>query len=662
MANKMILERLELINFKGVKSFVLETNNGNTKVYGDNATGKTTLFDGFIWLLFDKDSQNKKEFSLKTLENGKEVHYLDHEVNGTFWIDGKRVTLRKVYSEKWTKKRGSATSEFSGHTTEYYIDDIPSKKKDYMDFIDSITKEEIFKLLTSPSYFNEQVKKLDRRKTLVEVAGDLTEEEIIKSNPALEKVPAILQGKTVEEHKTKITVKQKNINDELKVIPVRIGEVQRGLPDLNGLNKQQLENDVEEINQTIDEKMTMINSIRNGKSVTDKQMKIQEIDMQLIDIQRNHDMNSKDSLYKLKALLQEEQSNVSIIQSKIDSLKISKKYNDDSIKKLSQEVISLRTHWNEINDELFEHNDKCECPTCGQALPQEQVDEARNKALSSFNLNKATKLEEITVKGQQLNKRIEMLTKENESLEAQYQKLNSQIEEKQAAIQTLQEQISLNENSLTDILDDPEYVSKLKEKQVIQQEMKDIQEMAEENIQSIQGEIVELKAKREAVQADIGKFAAAVQSQKRIDELMEQEKELAAEYERLEEELYLTEEYIKTKVNLLEEKINSRFKYARFNLFKTNINGGLEEICETTFNGVPYSSGLNNAAKINVGLDIINTLSEHYGFSAPIFIDNSEAVTKLIDTEAQTISLVVSEADKTLRVVTSNESSYQEVI
>jgi predicted nuclease with TOPRIM domain len=662
VANKMILERLELINFKGVKSFVLETNNGNTKVYGDNATGKTTLFDAFIWLLFDKDSQNKKEFSLKTLEDGKEVHYLDHEVNGSFWIDGKRVTLRKVYSEKWTKKRGSATSEFGGHTTEYYIDDIPSKKKEYVDFIDSITKEEVFKLLTSPSYFNEQVKKLDRRKTLVEVAGDLTEEEIISSNPALENVPAILQGKTVEEHKAKIAVKQKKINDELKIIPVRIGEVQRGLPDLNGLNKLQLENDVELINQNIDEKMTLINSIRNGKSVTDKQMKIQEIDMQLIDIQRNHDMNSKDSLYKLKARLQEEQSNVSIIQSKIDSLRISKKYNDDSINKLTQEVLSLRGHWNEINDQLFEHNDKCECPTCGQALPQEQVDEARNKALASFNLNKATKLEEITAKGQQLNKRIEGLAKENEALEIQYQKLNSQIEEKQATIGNLQEQINLNENSLTDILDNPEYVAKLKEKQAIQQEMKDIQEMAEENIQSIQVEIVELKAKREAVQADIGKFASVIQSQKRIDELMEQEKELATEYERLEEELYLTEEYIKTKINLLEEKINGRFKYARFNLFKTNINGGLEEICETTFNGVPYSSGLNNAAKINVGLDIINTLSEHYGFSAPIFIDNSEAVTKLIETEAQTISLVVSETDKALRVLASNESSYQEVI
>ena len=118
----------------------------------------------------------------------------------------------------------------------------------------------------------------------------------------------------------------------------------------------------------------------------------------------------------------------------------------------------------------------------------------------------------------------------------------------------------------------------------------------------------------------------------------------------MEQELYLTEEFIRTKVNLLEEKINGMFQYARFNLFKTNINGGLEEICETTYKGVGYSAGLNNAARINVGLDIINTLSKHYGILAPIFIDNAEAVTKLIPTDSQTISLIVSEPDKELRV------------
>src|SRR5699024_10042463 len=108
------------------------------------------------------------------------------------------------------------------------------------------------------------------------------------------------------------------------------------------------------------------------------------------------------------------------------------------------------------------------------------------------------------------------------------------------------------------------------------------------------------------VQNEISKFRMIRQQEERVRELEEEEKRISSEFERLEEKLFLVEEFIRTKVNMLEEKINSKFKYARFKLFKNNINGGLEEICETTYNGVTYSSGLNNAARINVGIDIIN--------------------------------------------------------
>ncbi|WP_152550083.1 hypothetical protein [Geomicrobium sp. JCM 19039] len=101
---------------------------------------------------------------------------------------------------------------------------------------------------------------------------------------------------------------------------------------------------------------------------------------------------------------------------------------------------------------------------------------------------------------------------------------------------------------------------------------------------------------------------------------------------------------------MLEDRINSKFEHASFKLREDLLNGGFTEICQTLYKGVPYEHGLNNAARINVGLDIIRTLSRHYGLSAPIFIDNSEAVTQLMDVDAQLIALVVSEPDKQLRV------------
>ncbi len=634
-----------------MKEFTLDARGENVRVFGDNATGKTTLFDAFIWLLFDKDSQNKKDFSIKTLDgSGKEIHGLEHEVEGTFLLNGKQLTLRKVYSEKWTKKRGSAQAEFTGHTTDYFIDGVPVKKKEYTDKVDSIVQEDIFKLLTSPSFFNEQLKWQERRKILLEICGDITDEEVIASEKSLAALPSILQGRTIENHRKVIAARRAEINKELEKIPVRIDEIQLNMPQLDGLDKAVLETEISRSNSEIDEKMTLISNIRNGNTISAKQKEIQEIEIELLNIKQQHEAGSKDELYKLKARIQEEESNLSILNSKLESLKNQKRFNDQNIQSIENRLEELRQEWHEINQQEFVHNDQCECPTCGQTLPEEKVTAAREKALAQFNLTKSKKLEDIQAKGKQGKEQKEQFISENEKLANEYEKLSNQIKEKQDLLNKLNNQLQIVESTIVDVTENPQYVGKLQEKQRLQKEIEELRISANEAIQSIQLEIADLKTKRDQLQADLGKFAVVAQSEKRIEELTLQERELAAEFEKLEQELFLTEEFIRTKVNLLEKKINSRFKYARFKLFETQINGGLSEVCETLYNGVPYSSGLNNAARINVGLDIINTLSEHYGFKAPIFVDNAEAVTKLIDVDSQVISLVVSEKDKQLRI------------
>lgn len=653
MSKQLSLLKLSLKNFKGVKSFVLDVQGRNARVFGDNETGKTTNFDAFIFLLFDKDSQNKKDFSIKTLDKtGKELHGLEHEVEGVFLLDGKQLTLRKVYAEKWTKKRGSATAEFTGHTTDYFIDGVPVKKKEYEEKVNSIVKEDVFKLLTSPAYFNERLHWNDRRKILLEICGDITDADVIASDSKLAKLPEILGDRSIDDHRKVIAARRSEINKELDKIPVRIDEILRNKPDVNGLDKQVLEAEIGALNSEIDDKMTQINSIKNGKAISDKQKAIQEIEIELLQIKRDHDSDSKDKVYQLRAKLQEEQSNVSILTSKLENVKNSKRHNDVNIKNIENNLVQLRTDWKEINSLEFAHVDACECPACGQALPEEQLSAARDKALAQFNLSKSKKLEEINLKGKQGAERKQEIIQENERLTTEYEKLNDQISQKKDALSKLNTQLQLLEGSIIDITENAQYAYKLQEKQSIEAEIKQIKEMADQSINDVQIEIFELKQKRDQLQGDVGKFALLDQSNKRINELQMQERELAAEFEKLEQELYLTEEFIRAKVNLLEDKINSKFKYARFKLFEQQINGGLTETCVTTYNGVPYDSGLNNAARINVGLDIINTLSEHYGFYAPIFIDNSEAVTKLIETHSQTISLVVSEKDKVLRVET----------
>lgn len=650
------LMNLELINFKGIKHFVLNAAGENVSVFGDNATGKTTLFDAFIWLLFDKDSMNKKDFGIKTTtKEGNVIHKLNHEAEVVFLVDDKKLTLRKVYAEDWVTKNGTNSESFSGHKTKYYIDGVPSKKNEYTTMVKSIVNEDVFKLLTSPSYFNEQLHWKDRRDILMEVAGDVTDEEIITSNQSLNQLTKMLNGRDIEDHKKVVAEKKKAIKDDLKNIPPRIDEINRGLPDTNGLSKNDLDKQLEGLNQQLDVKQEQINDIRNGSEVSNKRRAISDIELNLVNIKNEHAQNGSQEVFGIKTKVQEEESNIAIFQSKLKSQDQRKQMNVDYVNDLTGSTSKLRDDWKEENNKEFTHESDCECPSCGQALPEDQVAAAKEKALAAFNRNKAEKLETINKKGVTAKGKIESINKENEVIDQDVQKIQGQIEVKQDAIKKFKEKLSALENSVTDITENKAYIAKLKEKESIEKEIDELKQSVDKSIKAVQEEVIDLKEKQSAIQIDLSKLAQSEQSIKRIAELETEEKELSAQHEQLEHESYLIEEFTKAKVNLLTEKINSKFKQARFNLFDEQVNGGLSETCVTTFEGIPYGAGLNNAACINVGLDIIDTLAKHYGVQAPIFVDNAESVTELTDIYSQIIGLVVSKPDKVLRIENAKE-------
>lgn len=206
-------------NFKGFKDFTLEANGDSLMVFGDNGTGKTSIADAVNWLFFNKDTQNKTDFGIKTMNNGVVIPAISHEVEGVFLIDGNEVSLKKEYVEKYTKKRGGVTSEFTGHETNHFIDGVPKSKGEYEKYIASIVNEDVFRLLTNPAYFNEQLHWKDKRKTLLDICGDISDEDVITSDKSLTTLPSILKGRTLDDHKKVIAARRKAINEELEKIP-----------------------------------------------------------------------------------------------------------------------------------------------------------------------------------------------------------------------------------------------------------------------------------------------------------------------------------------------------------------------------------------------------------------------------------------------------------
>lgn len=658
---------LSITNFKGIKNLFLDLEGEDARLFGENATGKTTTFDAFTWLLFDKDSQNKKDFQIKTLVDGKAVSKLDHEVEAVLEVDGRQLTLRKVFKEKWTKKRGSITESFSGHTTDYYVNGVPAKKKEYEEAIADLVEEDVFRLLTNPSQFNEQLHWKDRRDLLLEIAGDITDEEVIASDKKLAKLLEVLNGNSIEDHRKIIAAKRRDINKEIDLIPVRIDEIHRGLPDVSGLDESKIKDDINKISLDIEAKNEQINSIKNGAETNELKKQISDIELQIANVRNEHTQNEQQELYKLKARLQEEQSNLTIMRSDLRGLEQQKQSNLQLINNYEAQMQQLREDYVDAQSEYerqskleFNHKDECVCPTCEQELPEEQIE----AAITKFNLNKSNLLEQIVkkqadinTKGKELKAKSEEIKEENESLQKKIDKITEQGKKKASEIEKLEQSIEEAESTVKPVEENEQYIKLNDEKKELELQIKRLEQSVEESINKVRAEISKLKTEDQAaLQDDLSKFKQVNTAKERIKHLEEQEKALAAEFEELEHQLYLTEVFTRKKVNMLTEKINSKFKHARFNLFKENINGGLEEICETTFDGVPYSSGLNNAARINVGLDIINTLSEHYGVRAPIFIDNAESVIDLIDIDSQVISLVVSKGDKELRIETKSKT------
>lgn len=643
------IQRLALSNFKGVKDFTLEVEGADVQVYGDNATGKTTLFDAFLWLLFDKDSRNKKDFSIKTLENGIEKSMLDHEVECELIVDNLLMTLRKVYREKWTKKRGSADKEFGGHETDYFIDGTPLKKGEYNKRIEGIMNEEVFKLLTSPTYFNEQVKWQDRREILLKVCGDVTDEEIFKSNNDLKGLELILKGKSLEDFKKTVSARRKKINEELERIPIRVDEATKSIPS-GDADLPEMKSGVDQLEAHIDELQNQISTIKNGNAVLAKEGELQQVVNEIDNYRREFESESKEKLYQLRAKLQEEQSNLQTFHSRKKEKERSISFNNENIARVENSLKELRVEWKAVNDRQPAHNTECACPTCGQELPEDQVKAAEEKALAAFNLEKSTELQKINEKGSRGAEEKKKYEAENHRLQLEISDLADPIAKKEKAIAKLNDELQAAQSAVQDVTKNPKYEELQMKAAHLRSDIAELKYKADEAVTDLHADIAELKAKRDSMNAEIARYANVPALRERIQELKDQEELLAAEYEKLEHHLFLTEEYIRAKVKILEEKINAKFKFARFKLFETQINGGLQEVCETTFDGVPYGSGLNNAARINVGLDIINTLSEFHGIQAPIFVDNAEAVTKLIDTDAQLISLIVSEPDKQLRI------------
>jgi DNA repair exonuclease SbcCD ATPase subunit len=631
--NKLILNKLTLKNFKGIKDFTFEPGGKDASIFGQNASGKTTLIDGFTFLLFGKDSKGKSDFQIKPVTDaGDEIHNLETEVEGVMIYNDKTITLKKRYYEKYTKKRGDAKKSFTGHGNDFWIDGVPAKKGEYASKIADIVDINAFKLVTNPMEFNE-LHWTERRDILIEMCGDVTNQDVIGSDKKLQTLSSILGDYSINDHKKIVQAKKKDINNELEHIPIRIAENQESVKDAAKPNMK----DKTLLDKKLEGAQEELRSLQSNEGLSQKNIKLNEVNGKIQKIKNKADEKQAKDRKPLRIDIEKLEDELRVAVNQIDICDQDIKRDEGRNKVSSEAIDKVRERW--FKEDENQPGDNDTCPACGQDLPEDQIE----STIATFNKLKADRLEKINKEGKELKAGIEQrekdITAANEKIKG-YGKviegINDTLADKKADLKALY-------TPLVDVdaLD--------KEKDVLETEIKGLKNGSTVQEETAQRHIDEAREKINEWNHQNAEYKAAEKSRTRIIELEAQEKNLAKEFEKLEAELFLIEKFIVKKVEMLEGQINCKFKMAKFKLFKEQINGGIEECCETLYNGVPFNSALNNGAKINVGLDIISTLSEYYEFQAPVWLDNAESINKIISMDTQAISLFVSK-DKKLTI------------
>ncbi|MDY5098719.1 MULTISPECIES: DUF2813 domain-containing protein [Clostridia] len=662
--NKIFLKTLQIKDFKGIKDLSIEFGDITT-IKGDNGLGKTSIFDAFTWLLFDKDSKNRATFDIKPLDsNNQVIRGLTPTVTGAFEVGGQVITLSKTYKEKWTKRRGEVESTFTGNETSYEINDVPVKKKEYVSQVGNMVDEEQFKLLSNPYYFSSNLNWKDARKVILDIAGDLPNEEVIKAEPKLREMEKDFLNEDIEMILKSKKATMTKLAKEKKEIPVRINEIKNSYIDLDfdklDNEKARLEKELQDISINIQEET---NKIAGSSNCTHEiNSKIRELEFAKNELQSKKNgikSAAKQLLNEEMNALEEKQQE---IKHKIYTLQKDKQYDKAHIEEVNRKILKTEDEKNILSEKYLsvqaekptlEELQK-ECPICKRTFEQEYIEEMKQQILENFNKQKAKKLEVIKQDG--LNKKacIDKYKEEYGEIQDKLVSYDNQIKDLETKLNLIKEEMSNTKDidylttahklSIKKIDDEIGTIDN--DIEVAKNAIKAFDTYSAETLEGLQAKQKELHNEMSEIKSKLNQKEINKQLDNRIEELLLTEKNLGCKIAQFEKQVMLCELFIRTRVNLLESSISAKFKHVSFKMFKEQVNGALDETCEALINGVPFSMA-NTASQINAGLDIINTLSKLYGVQVPVFMDNAECINRVLNTDSQLIQLVVSK-DKEL--------------
>ena len=646
MDKRIIIKTLDLLNFKGINQRIVTLNGDITNILGRNGSGKTTIFDAFTYVLFGKDSRDRKDFNIKTLDKDNQpIPDIPHEVTCVLEVAGEEIELRRGYYEKWTTKRGSAQKEFTGHEEKRFYNGVPCSVKEFAEKIAAICDETVFKFITSPSYFTAQ--KTDVQRTMLfRMAGEVSDAEIARGNAEFEELLSHLTGKTLDEYKREIQAKKRRIRQEVESIPARIDERKRDAaqPEDWEALEAELKAKKERL-ADVEKQLSDIAAAAEAQGAARKDMYRKLTDIASKKEARRYDITKELMKEYNDSVAERDRINGDIRRKKAELARNEELQKDTEKQLQKQQELreALLAEYRGINAETLNISEEnFTCPTCGRKYELDEIEARQQEISEKFQRNKAERLAKNKEHGLRVKAEIGRLQGVLESLKAAAVSLDDEIE-KMSENPVFGRQLQKPEVDGV-VEQDKQYIELCNQETDLRNQLEQEPDAGQDNAELRQAKqvfadnISELKVR-------LSKRDVIAQNNARIAELETMLQQQSAELAELEGIEFTMAQFSKAKVNAVEGRINAMFQTVRFKMFEQQINGGEVETCEATVDGVPFSD-LNNAAKINAGLDIINAICRSEGVYAPIFIDNAESVNELLPTQSQMVRLIVTEDEE----------------
>lgn len=642
---KATIKRINLENFKGVKSATYQFDGKNVSVIGQNGAGKTTLFTAYMWLMADKDSDLKSNPNIRPLYTEE----CTPRVEVVFDIDGKEVTAAKI--QKCTVKKSktggadtiSLSNSYEVNSVEYGERDFKKKMAEYgFDF-------DLFLPLSHPDVFTSQ-KSADMRKVLFGMASEQSDFDIALQTDDCIEATNLLKMYTFDEVKAMQNATLRKIREEYgkdgEILRAKIEGMEQSKTDIdvaelelakNALNEQIAENKArqEDISKEFEEQQKASDGVI-------------ELKFELNDLQRKANEENNKKRLQIQNELDKANSDYDMYEAYESGTRSRiKRDTEKELPLLEQRLREKRELWKSVNAEQIDE-DKYICPTCHRELPEEE----KENILSNFEETKKQRLEFIVAEGEKASQAVKDKKKYIEESKKEAEEYEKKQEETLKKIEELENQLSELPESI-DISDRPE-VQEI-QRQIAEKEQAMNKGNSADGIrQQLKDEAEELQKQMDVVNGQI----ALAQKNAEIDEQMAALRKKQGEFEQnkanAEKILYQLDLVGKRKNELLTDQVNSHFKLVKFRLFDYLKNGNVVDDCEPTIDGKSLKDHSNGALRVLAKLDIVDGLQRFYGQNYPVFAEDFSLVTDntecRIDMDCQLIKLVAEKGVKELKI------------